>query len=196
MTAQRKNVVRVAAAAGVVSLALMAFVRFDSNPLDLRSPKVESVSTLFDLMKNPQTSPNTIDVPALSLTDADAVAARIAQEPLVAQTLTLSSFVPDQQTAKAGADQPTPTPCWIPPSIRWMWRRAPSDARDAAALTATAQKLRAAAGKAHDKPARDARRLADAMDGRGARRQGRHRARAARPLCPGSRPCWARCPIP
>ncbi|HEY8255994.1 MAG TPA: MMPL family transporter, partial [Rhizomicrobium sp.] len=48
MTAQRKNVVRAAAAAGVVSLALMAFVRFDSNPLDLRSPKVESVSTLFD----------------------------------------------------------------------------------------------------------------------------------------------------
>ena len=44
----------------------MAFVRFDSNPLDLRSPKVESVSTLLDLMKNPLTSPNTIDVQALS----------------------------------------------------------------------------------------------------------------------------------
>ncbi|HEX2761391.1 MAG TPA: MMPL family transporter, partial [Rhizomicrobium sp.] len=77
MTAQRKNVVRAAAIAGGLSLVLMIFVRFDSNPLDLRSPKVESVSTLFDLMKNPQTSPNTIDVPALSLTDADSVAARI-----------------------------------------------------------------------------------------------------------------------
>ena len=79
----------------------MPFVQFDSNPLDLRSPKVESVSTLFDLMKNPQTSPNTIDVPALSLADADSVAApHLPQEPLVAQALTLSSFVPDQQKEK------------------------------------------------------------------------------------------------
>ncbi|HEY1877461.1 MAG TPA: MMPL family transporter, partial [Rhizomicrobium sp.] len=83
MTMHRRNVVRIAAIAGGLSLALMAFLSFDSNPLDLRSPKVESVSTLFDLMKNPLTSPNTIDVPALSLTDADSVAARIAQEPLV-----------------------------------------------------------------------------------------------------------------
>lgn len=162
MTAQRKNVVRVAAAAGAVSLALMAFVRFDSNPLDLRSPKVESVSTLFDLMKNPQTSPNTIDVPALSLTDADAVAARIAQEPLVAQTLTLSNFVPDQQQQKLALigdanslldSTINPLDVAAPPSI----------ADDAAALTATAEKLRAAAGNANDKPARDARRLAEAM---------------------------------
>src|SRR6185295_6910719 len=54
MTRNRKHVIRVAAALGVVALALMPFVRFDSNPLHLRSPKVESVSTLFDLMKNPQ----------------------------------------------------------------------------------------------------------------------------------------------
>ena len=58
---------------------LTLFLRFDSNPLDLRSPKVESVSTLFDLMKNPETSPNTIDVPAPSLAAADALAARIVQ---------------------------------------------------------------------------------------------------------------------
>ncbi|HZQ41540.1 MAG TPA: hypothetical protein VFA87_12120, partial [Rhizomicrobium sp.] len=110
-----------------------------------------------------QTSPNTIDVPALSLTDADAVAARIAQEPLVAQTLTLSSFVPDQQPQKLAliSDANTlldstinPLDVAPPPGI----------AEDAAALTATAQKLRAAAGKAQDKPARDARRLADAME--------------------------------
>ena len=72
-------VLRIAAVAGVLSLALTAFVQFDSNPLDLRSPKVESVSTLFDLMKNPQTSPNTIDVPAPSLTRRDALAQRYRQ---------------------------------------------------------------------------------------------------------------------
>jgi len=163
MTAQRKNVVRVAAAAGLASLALMAFVRFDSNPLDLRSPKMESVSTIFDLMKNPQTSPNTIDVPAFSLADADAVAARIAQEPLVSQTLTLSSFVPDQQQQKLAliSDANTLLDSTINPLDM---AAAPSTADDAAALTATAQKLRTAAGEAQDKPARDARRLADAME--------------------------------
>src|SRR4029079_17997777 len=100
MTRNRRRVIQVAAAAGIVSLALMPMVEFDSNPLDLRSPKVESVSTLFDLMKNPLTSPNTIDVPALSLADADSIARRLEQEPLVSMTLTLTSFIPDQQKEK------------------------------------------------------------------------------------------------
>ncbi len=163
MTRNRRNVIRIAAAAGAISLGLMAFVRFDSNPLDLRSPKVESVSTLFDLMKNPLTSPNTIDVPALSLTDADSVAARIAQEPLVAQTLTLSSFVPGQQKEKlaviadaAGLLDPTLNPFEVAPP--------PTGAEEIASLQGTARKLREAAGAAQDKPARDARRLADALD--------------------------------
>jgi len=163
MTRHRKNVLRIAAGLGVVSLGMMAFVQFDSNPLDLRSPKVESVSTLFDLMKNPLTSPNTIDVPALSLTDADSVAARIRQEPLVGETLTLSSFVPEQQKEKLAliADagnllDATLNPFDVLPP--------PSDAERVAAFKDTAQKLRAAAGTVQDKPAQDARRLADALD--------------------------------
>jgi uncharacterized protein len=163
MTRHRRNVIRIAAGAGVVSLGLMAFVQFDSNPLDLRSPKVESVSTLFDLMKNPITSPNTIDVPALSLTDADSVAQRIQQEPLVAQAITLSSLVPDQQKEKLAliADagnllDATLNPFEVLPP--------PTDAEQVAAFKSTAEKLRAAAGTVQDKPARDARRLADALD--------------------------------
>ena len=81
----------------------MAFVQFDSNPLDLRSPKVESVSTLLDLMKNPQTSPNTIDVPALSLADADAVAG-------------------PHRPGAAGGARPSPCPASCPTSRRKSWR--------------------------------------------------------------------------
>jgi uncharacterized protein len=163
MTRNRRNVIRIAAVAGVLSLGLMALVRFDSNPLDLRSPKVESVSTLFDLMKNPQTSPNTIDVPALSLTDADSVAQRIAQEPLVGQTITLSSFVPDQQKEKLAliADANGLLDATINP---FEMATPPTAAEQTASFTSTAQKLRAVAGTAQDKPARDARRLADALD--------------------------------
>ena len=163
MHRHRRRAIIVAAVAGVISLGLMAFVRFDSNPLDLRSPKVESVSTLFDLMKNPQTSPNTIDVPAISLAAADALAQRISQAPLVSQVITLSSFVPDDQTEKLAliADannllDATVNPFDVAPD--------PSPAEDMAAMTATAAKLRAAAGNAQDEPARNARRLADALD--------------------------------
>ena len=183
MTRHRRNVVRIAAIAGVLSLALMAFVQFDSNPLDLRSPKVESVATLFDLMKNPLTSPNTIDVPALSLTDADSVAARIAQEPLVGEALTLSSYVPDQQKEKLALIQdaanllgPTLDPLDVAPP--------PGDAAVAQSFRDTGTKLRAAAGSAQDKPARDARRLADALDAV-VKAGPPARARAAEALVPG-----------
>ena len=163
MTRNRRNVLRIAMAAGVLSLGLMAFVKFDSNPLDLRSPKVESVSTLLDLMKDPQTSPNTIDVPAVSLAVADAVAARIAQEPLVAQTITLSSFVPEQQKEKLAliADANNLLDATLNP---FEVAARTNDAERIAVFRSTAEKLRAAAGNAQDKPARDARRLADALD--------------------------------
>ncbi|HEX4635732.1 MAG TPA: MMPL family transporter [Rhizomicrobium sp.] len=163
MTRNRRHVIQVAAAAGVIALALMPLVQFDSNPLDLRSHKVESVATLFDLMQNPLTSPNTIDVPAPSLTDADAIARRVQRESLVSQALTLTSFVPDQQKEKlaliadaANLLDTTLNPFEVLPP--------PGDADDIAAFKSTAEKLRAAASTAQDKPARDARRLADALD--------------------------------
>ena len=163
MTRNRRNVIRAAAAAGILSLGLMAFVQFDSNPLDLRSPKVESVATLFDLMRNPMTSPNTIDVPAYSLSEAKSQATRLEQASLVSQALTLASFVPDQQKEKlaliadaANLLDSTLNPFEVSPP--------PSDADDIAAFKSTAEKLRAAAGNAQDKPARDARRLADALE--------------------------------
>ncbi|HET7086676.1 MAG TPA: MMPL family transporter [Rhizomicrobium sp.] len=163
MTRNRLNVIRAAAGLGALALGLMAFVQFDSNPLDLRSPRMESVATLFDLMKNPETSPNTIDVPAFSLADADAVAARLQQEPLVAEALTLSSFVPDQQKEKLAliADannllDTTLNPLDLAPPT--------TDAERIQVFKSTAEKLRAAAGNGQDKPARNARRLADALD--------------------------------
>ena len=163
MTRNRRNVIRIAAISGVVSLALMAFVKFDSNPLNLRSPKVESVSTLLDLMKNPQTSPNTIDVPAMSLMEADALAKRIRQGSLVEQALTLSSMVPDQQKEKLAliADannllDATLNPLDVAPPT--------TDEERIQIFRSTAEKLRAAAGNGQDTPARNARRLADALD--------------------------------
>ena len=183
LTRKRKPVLRAAALAGTVALVLTVFLRFDSNPLDLRSPKVESVSTLFDLMKNPQTSPNTIDVPAPSLAAADALAAKLSRQPLVAQALTLSSFIPDDQDRKLaviadanGLLDATLNPFDIKPP--------PSDDEVKSAMASTAAKLRAAAGKDNSPPAADARRLAETLD-KLATGNAENRARATKAFVPG-----------
>ena len=75
-------------------------VRFDSNPLHLRSAQTESVSTLVELMGNPQTNPNTISVLTRSHADARKIADQLAALPEVAQTVTLTDFVPADQEAK------------------------------------------------------------------------------------------------
>jgi len=162
LSSHRKTVLRIAALAGTVALVLTLFLRFDANPLDLRSPKVESVSTLFDLMKNPETSPNTIDVATPSLAAADTLAAKIAAQPLVAQALTLSSFVPEDQDRKLAliADansilDSTLNPIELMPPV--------NDEQNKEAMIAAAAKLRQAARNDTAKSAVDARRLADAL---------------------------------
>ncbi len=140
----RGLVLRGAAAAGVVALVLTAFVKFDFNPLDLRSAKTESVSTILDLMKNPGTSPNTIDVLAPNLDAARTLAQRLAALPQVSQAITLNDFVPDDQPAKLKLIEDanllldaTINPFSIKPD--------PSDAEIKASLKDTATALRAAA---------------------------------------------------
>jgi hypothetical protein len=99
----------------------------------------------------------------LSLADADSVARRIQQEPLVAQVITLSSFVPEQQKEKLAliADANSLLDATLNP---FEVVAPPAEAEQVTAFKSTAEKLRAAAGPAQDKPARDARRLADALD--------------------------------
>ncbi len=183
LTQHRKTVLRIAALAGTVALVLTVYLRFDSNPLDLRSPKVESVSTLFDLMKNPQTSPNTIDAAAPSLAAADSLAAKLSSLPLVAQALTLSSFIPDDQDRKLaviadanGLLDSTLNPFDVKPP--------PGDAEVKASLTATAAKLQAAAGKDTGASADVARRMAGTLNQLAAGSL-QNRMRAARAFVPG-----------
>ena len=180
---QRRFVLTVTLLLALGAAALVYFVRFDANPLDLRSPKAESVSTLFDLMNDPNTSPNTIDVPMPSLAAADNIAARISRSPLVDHTLTLSSFVPDDQDKKLAliADANMVLGATLAP---FEVKPPPGDADVIAAFLATAQKLRAVAGDAASGPARDARRLAGALESL-ARGDVHDRKRAEAALVPG-----------
>ena len=97
---QRNWVVGLTLAAVVLGLPLLRGLSFDFNPLNLRSKHVESVSTLLDLMRDPDTSPNTIDVLEPNLADASAMAEKLKQLPEVAKVRTLESFVPKDQDEK------------------------------------------------------------------------------------------------
>lgn len=98
---KRRNwVVGATLAATILGLPLLTSVRFDFNPLDLRAQDAESVSTLLDLMRNPDTSPNTIDILESNLAHASDIAERLRQLPEVARVRTLQSFVPEDQDVK------------------------------------------------------------------------------------------------
>jgi uncharacterized protein len=97
---RRNWVVGTTLAVTILGLPLLAGLRFDFNPLNLRAQDSESVVTLLDLMQVPDTSPNTIDVLKSNLAEAAATAEKLRQLPEVGRALTLQSFVPDDQDAK------------------------------------------------------------------------------------------------
>ncbi|ADP71706.1 hopanoid biosynthesis associated RND transporter like protein HpnN [Rhodomicrobium vannielii ATCC 17100] len=84
----------------LAGLPLLNWLRFDFNPMNLRSPNVESVATYLDLKKDPETAGRTIEVLTASQTEADALSKKIAALPEVARTTSLSSFIPDNQDQK------------------------------------------------------------------------------------------------
>jgi len=71
--------------------------------MNLRNPKVESVSTFLDLSKNPQTAPNTIEILRPSLAAMRDVAARAAELPEVDHVVTIDSLTPKDQEEKLRA---------------------------------------------------------------------------------------------
>ena len=125
---------------GAVSFALVPFLRFDFNPLDLKNPHTESVSTLLDLMGDRSTSPNAINVLAPSLPEAGNIAQRLSALPEVDQAITLNSFVPADQPEKLAliGDASTLLDATINP---FDVKAPPNDAETIASLKAVAGKL-------------------------------------------------------
>lgn len=164
MASHRRTMLVIAGLAGAASIASLPWLRFDFNPLHLRSPTTESVATLNDLSADPMTSPNTVDVLAPSLAAARALGERLGALPEVAQVLTLESFVPEDQPAKlalitdaASLLDFSLTPIVVKPP--------PTDAENVTAMQATAQQLTAAATAAStsDPAAADAARVGKSL---------------------------------
>jgi hopanoid biosynthesis associated RND transporter like protein HpnN len=82
------------------SLAFLPRARFDHNPVNLRDPHTESVQAFEDLLRRSSTSPWTVEWVVDDLDEARTLAARLDELPVVERTLTLHSFVPEQQDEK------------------------------------------------------------------------------------------------
>jgi len=100
------NRVAIIVGVAIVSLGglpLLYYLHFDFNPINLRSPKVESIATFLDLRRDPITGTNAISVLAKSLPDTAPIVERLSKVPEVAQVRTLNYFVPADQDKKLAA---------------------------------------------------------------------------------------------
>ena len=160
---RRRNwIVGLTLAAVIICLPLLKNLRFDFNPLDLRSKQVESVSTLLDLMRDPDTSPNTIDILEPDLARATALAERLDALPEVSHVRTIESFIPKEQDEKLALIddasfffQNTMTPDELKPP--------PTSAETLEAIDETAKDLSGAAAGIDSPAAAQARRLSGVL---------------------------------
>ncbi|MDB5656990.1 MAG: hypothetical protein JWQ94_4603, partial [Tardiphaga sp.] len=146
----------------IAGLPLLYFLKFDFNPMNLRNPKVESIATYLDLRKDPDTGANAVNVMSPTEAAAKQVEERLAKLPEVARTISLNSFVPDDQPAKLkliGDGAKILEPALNPDSID----KAPTDAENVTALKESAESLRKIAGSQPGPGALAAKRLADAL---------------------------------
>jgi len=150
-------------AALIVSIALLPWASFDFNPLHLRDPKAPSMRALADLTRDPDRTPNTIDVLARSTNEAQVLTRKLAALPEVAHVVSLDSFVPDDQPAKLALIQDAAL--LLDVTINPLDIAAPpSDAEMVAALTQSAARLREISAGNQTQGARDAQRLASLFD--------------------------------
>jgi hopanoid biosynthesis associated RND transporter like protein HpnN len=156
---RRLEVITFAAILGVIGVLAVTHMTFDFNPLDLRNPKGEAVATALDLLRNPLTSPNTIDVIEPSYAAAQRMSAALGALPAVSHTIDIDSFVPADQRSKLALIKDADD--LLDPTLNpFLTKPAPSDREVVASLQNAATAMRAAAANAHGPTAFGATRLA------------------------------------
>jgi len=163
LSERRLFVISVAALLGLACVAELPRLTFDFNPLDLRSPRGEAVATALDLMKHPETSPNTIDIVASSRDSARRLSAAISALPAVSRVLSIDSFIPDDQGAKLALIRDADT--LLDPTLNpFLTRPPPSDREIVASLEQAAAALRTVGATAPAPSSASAKRLAALLD--------------------------------
>jgi hopanoid biosynthesis associated RND transporter like protein HpnN len=130
--------------------------------MNLRNPKAESIATFLDLLKDPNTGANAIDVLTYSEEDARKIEAKLEKLPEVLRVMSLDSFVPEDQAPKLKLIAQAAKvlgPALNPDSID----APPTDQENVETLQSSADNLRKTAGDGQGVGAVASRRLADAL---------------------------------
>ncbi|HEX4160582.1 MAG TPA: MMPL family transporter [Rhizomicrobium sp.] len=183
LSKRRLEVITFAAILGVICLAAATRMTFDFNPLDLRSPKGEAVATALDLLRNTDTSPNTINVLAPSHEAAQRLSLALGALPAVSHTLDINSFVPADQQPKLALIRDADN--LLDPTLNpFLTKPPPSDREVITSLQDAAAALQSAGANGHGPAAREAVRFAGLLR-QLARGPQKLRRRAEESLVPG-----------
>jgi hopanoid biosynthesis associated RND transporter like protein HpnN len=141
----RTLLLRVITLIAIVGLAVASQVRFDFDPLDLKNPHTESVSTMFDAMQDPNSDAYAAQLLVPSQQVAEDMATKLGALPQVDHVMTLASFVPQDQGKKLAmiADAAT----LLTPSLAMRPQRAPTDEENMQAIRKIAGQLHGAGDK-------------------------------------------------
>jgi hopanoid biosynthesis associated RND transporter like protein HpnN len=174
---ERHRIAIIVGTAAVVlgGLPLLINLQFDFNPINLNSPKVESIATYLDLRSDPASGASTIEVLSPSLAAAKQVASRVGALPEVSRVMTIESFVPPDQPQKLEAIAKAAKA--LGPALGQTPHPQPTDAESITALDSGAETLTEVIGTQEGPGAAAAKRLADALS-RLAKSDAARRARA------------------
>ncbi|MGA8559456.1 MAG: MMPL family transporter, partial [Pseudolabrys sp.] len=146
-------------AVAVLGAPLLYFLTFDFDPIHLRSPETESISTILELGNDPRAGISAVNVIAKSLDEAASVVEKLQNLPEVSQTQALLNFVPQDQDKKLALIEEFSRQL-APALERPGSSKAPTDAENVAALNGMADQLNKIAGNATGPGADAARRVA------------------------------------
>jgi hypothetical protein len=161
VTDHDRPIVVAAAALALGSAALFPSLKFDADPLNLKSPASEAVATLLDLRRDGWDNRYVISAVAPTLAEAEALADRAAALPTVGTTRTLADFVPARQDEKLALIDQVAT--ILEPALDVPAAASASAADDAAAITGFRRRLENLAASGGSPPAEAAGRLARAL---------------------------------
>jgi hopanoid biosynthesis associated RND transporter like protein HpnN len=155
----------VIAGTGFIALAglpLLYYLSFDFNPVNLRSPAVESVATFLDLRSDPNIGANAINVVLPNSNDIVKVSDQLRKIPEVGSVISVQDFVPEAQDRKLAMIR------GLARKLRPILQsedsaRPPTDAQNVAALENTVSTLNRLAARASGRGADAAKRLSASM---------------------------------
>ena len=159
MARHRIGILTGAAIAVIGGLPLLYWLTFDFNPINLRDPHTESIATYLELARDPSTDTNAVQVLAPTLDEAGAIAARVSTLPEVSHAVTLSTFIPEQQSEKLSLIKQADTALSVAFDPKNA-QKPPTDAENVDALNEGAARLIEAAGNRTGSGAAAAKRLA------------------------------------